>query len=62
MLQAACSIRAYASRHRLHASGVDGSGMARSNVACDELLACPRRCVRVVDIEVGVDALAGLPA
>jgi hypothetical protein len=29
---------------------------------CDELLACPGRCVRVVDIEVSVDALVGLPA
>jgi hypothetical protein len=29
---------------------------------CDELLDCPGRCVRVVDVEVGIDALAGLPA
>jgi hypothetical protein len=28
----------------------------------DKLLACPRRHVRVVDIEVGVDAVAGLYA
>jgi hypothetical protein len=28
----------------------------------DDLLAFSRRCVLVVDIEVGVDALAGLPA
>jgi hypothetical protein len=36
-----------------------GSQQCRS---CDELLARSRGCVRVVDIEVGVDALAGLPA
>jgi hypothetical protein len=29
---------------------------------CDELLARSRGCVRVVDVEVGVDALVGLPA
>jgi hypothetical protein len=29
---------------------------------CDELLACSQRCVRVVDIEVGIDTLVGLPA
>jgi hypothetical protein len=29
---------------------------------CDELLAFSRWCVLVVDIEVGIDALAGLPA
>jgi hypothetical protein len=29
---------------------------------CNELLACTRRRVRVVDIEVGVDAFAGLLA
>jgi hypothetical protein len=29
---------------------------------CDELLACSRRCVRVVDIEVGIDELVGPPA
>jgi hypothetical protein len=29
---------------------------------CDELLACSRWCVRIVDIEVSVDALAGLLA
>jgi hypothetical protein len=29
---------------------------------CDELLARSRGRVRVVDVEVGVDALAGLPA
>jgi hypothetical protein len=30
---AACSLRAYASWRRLHASGVEGSGMARRSVA-----------------------------
>jgi hypothetical protein len=29
---------------------------------CDELLTCPGRRVRVVDVEVGIDALTGLPA
>jgi hypothetical protein len=29
---------------------------------CDELLAYSQRSVRVIDIEVGIDALAGLPA
>jgi hypothetical protein len=29
---------------------------------CDELLACPGQCVRIANVEVSVDALAGLPA
>jgi hypothetical protein len=69
---AACSMRACASRRKLHASGVEGSGMARSSFAtamsfwhtrsgaCGSALLRSRRRVRVVDVEVGVDALAGV--
>jgi hypothetical protein len=59
---AACSIRAYASRCRFHASGVDGAGMARSSVAAATSFWLTRGASWVVDVEVDVDALAGLLA
>jgi hypothetical protein len=74
---AACSMRACASRRKLHASGVEGSGMDRSSFAAamsfwhtrsgacgssmlKSALLRSRRRVRVVDVEVDVDALAGV--
>jgi hypothetical protein len=43
--------------------GRRGSGHGpQQRRSCDELLAHSRGRVRVVDVEVGVDALAGLPA
>jgi hypothetical protein len=56
---AACSMSTCASRCRFRASGVEGAGMAHSSVAA---LARSRGRVRVVDVEVGVNAVAGLSA
>jgi hypothetical protein len=43
--------------------GRRGSGHgSQQRRGCDELLALSRGRVRVVDVEVGVDALEGLPA
>jgi hypothetical protein len=56
---AACSMSAYVLRCRFRASGVEGAGMARGR---GELLARSWGRAWVVDVEVGVDALAGLLA
>jgi hypothetical protein len=51
---------ACASRCRFRASGVEGTGMARRGG--NELLARSWGRIRVVDVEVGVNAVTGLPA
>jgi hypothetical protein len=59
---AACSMSACASRCRFRASGVEGAGMARSSVtAAMSFWLAPGR-VRVVDVEVSINAVAGLYA
>jgi hypothetical protein len=59
---AACSMSARASRCRFRASGVEGAGMAHSSVAAAMSFWLARGRVQIVDVEVGVDAIAGLSA
>jgi hypothetical protein len=58
---ATCSMSVCASRCRFRASGVEGAGMARSSVAAGMRFWLARGGrAWVVDVKVGVDALAGL--
>jgi hypothetical protein len=53
---------ACASRCRFRASGVEGGHGPQQHCGSNELLARSRQRIRVVDVEVGVDAFTGLPA